>query len=253
MSRKPRSAPDPEVRRKVVVAIHRDLERDYENALQGPEKLEMLERVLLKARSDQPNHRPIERELFLAYLCRLRRYNFPPAADGGSAPAASLAARENYWRERRDECEQVSKEIRELAGLIWGEQAVFRRMIELSDKIWSDEFWSGLRKLDVAPRDILGTIDSLIPPALGRPITKQPLAVKALQSKLARNLSWPQVTRQVCDCGNLTHGPLCQDRLKKEVKAVERILSKYGIHVPSRQHQHPHCGEKPSPFPPRKK
>ena len=150
------------------------------------------------------------------------------AAGGGSAPDA-LATRENYWRERRDECEQVSKEIRELAGLIWGEQAVFRRMSELSDKIWSDEFWSGLRKLDVAPRDILGTIDSLIPPALGRPITKQPLAVKALQSKLARNLTWPQVTRQFCDCGKPPHDLGCKDRLKKEVKAVQKILSKYGL------------------------
>src|ERR1022692_3243493 len=104
MPRRPNSAPDPEVRRKVMEAIRRDLERDYETAPETKERLDSLERGLQQARGDQPNHRPIERELLLAYISRVRSYNFPLLLpDGDSVSDVSLAAREKYWRERPNE------------------------------------------------------------------------------------------------------------------------------------------------------
>jgi hypothetical protein len=234
MPRRRNSAPNPEVRRKVVEAIHRDLERDYETAPEMKERLDSLERGLQRARSDQPSHRPIERELLLAYVSRVRRYNFPLLSpDGDSVSDVSLEAREKYWNERSSEREQIWEEIWNLAGLLWGQQQA-RTMRGVSDRIWNDEFLRDLRERGVPPGEALETVKSLIPPAPGRPLTKRPLAVKALQLKITRDWSWPRVTREVCNCGQSTHGPVCQDRLKKEVKIVKEALSKYGIEIPTR-------------------
>jgi DnaJ-domain-containing protein 1 len=233
MPRRLRPAPDPVVRRKVVEAIHRDRERDNETASEVAAWWESLEWGLQQARHDQPNHRPIERELLLAWVSRIKRYNFPLLSpEVNSASDLSVAARDKYWSERLKEREQIWAEIWELAGFLWGQQQL-PRLREVSGNIWNDDFLKDLRERGVPPGDALEAVKSLIPTTRGRRITKRQLAVKALQMKKTKGWSWPRVYREVCDCGQPTHGSVCQVRLKSAVKIVKHALDKYGIKTPT--------------------
>jgi hypothetical protein len=136
LARKRRQAPDPEIRRKVSSAIRRDLERDLKDAPQSIETLNAYEAFLLQARREHPNHRPIERELPLAYFSRLKRYNrsrtLEADAVGTDLPDQAMRERNRLWAE-----------IWELAGLLWGEEAGLRRR-KLVDRALSNEFWKDL-------------------------------------------------------------------------------------------------------------
>ena len=227
MAKEPRVRTDAVFREKVLEAIRRDLERDLENLPQDVQRLNTLEALLLRARRDQPNYRPVERELWLAYLARKKRYAsslISPGHELGASPSVEVG-KESAGAER----EQLWTETRELEGLLWGEGRPRSR--EIAHRIWSDEFWKELRESGVFPQDAVPALNFLAPRAVGRPITKRPLAVKALQLKMAKSLSLGQLTREVCDCGKEQHDLGCQDRLKKEMKSVTKILAKYGIPV----------------------
>jgi hypothetical protein len=74
----------------------------------------------------------------------------------------------------------------------------------------------------------------------GRPATKRHIAVVALDTYLENpKVSWPQVFREVCNCGRETHGPACQEQLRQQVQDLKAVLGKFGIQMPKRIHKAP--------------
>jgi hypothetical protein len=69
----------------------------------------------------------------------------------------------------------------------------------------------------------------------GRPATKRHLAVVALDMWLADpKLSWPRVTRRVCNCGESEHSRGCEEQLRQQVNDLRSALKKFGIEEPAR-------------------
>ena len=70
----------------------------------------------------------------------------------------------------------------------------------------------------------------------GRPANKRHLAVTALDMWLMNpRLSWALVTRDICNCGEGTHGRDCQERLRQQVNDLRALLRKLSIQEPPRK------------------
>lgn len=70
----------------------------------------------------------------------------------------------------------------------------------------------------------------------GRPATTRFVAVDALELWLLNpGKSWTQVTREVCNCGQVEHGPVCHERLRQQINDLRACLKKYGIKEPPRK------------------
>ena len=64
----------------------------------------------------------------------------------------------------------------------------------------------------------------------GRPVKRRPDAVTALELKLANpKLSWTNLARKACWCGEAQHDSHCTQRVRQEVMALKRVLRKYQI------------------------
>ena len=64
----------------------------------------------------------------------------------------------------------------------------------------------------------------------GAPIRKRRAAVLAWEIKLARPATtWNALAAQFCDCGSAHHEFKCQDRLRREVGHLKRVLKKHHI------------------------
>jgi hypothetical protein len=66
---------------------------------------------------------------------------------------------------------------------------------------------------------------------LGRPPSKRDLAIRVYELRVAdeKVWTWSALARRFCDCGESVHGPQCQERLRREVGHLKKILSKYRI------------------------
>jgi len=70
--------------------------------------------------------------------------------------------------------------------------------------------------------------------ARGRPATKRQLAIQVLEERLLKRTSWTKLTRRrYCPCGEQVHNAACAERLRSEVRVLQKFLSKHGITVPN--------------------
>ncbi len=65
----------------------------------------------------------------------------------------------------------------------------------------------------------------------GRPVSRRPMAVKALQMKLSTNRKWREITSIICDCGKDIHTD-CVQAVRQSVIGLKRLLRKCGTEVP---------------------
>jgi len=73
----------------------------------------------------------------------------------------------------------------------------------------------------------------------GRPPVKRPIAVRALELKMAdRKLTWDDVATKVCDCGKKSHDEYCKQAIRVAVEELKKTLRAYKI---------PYCHELPLP------
>jgi hypothetical protein len=71
---------------------------------------------------------------------------------------------------------------------------------------------------------------AMAPRTRGAPVRKRLAAVLAWEIKLARPAeTWNALARRFCDCGNSRHDFRCQDRLRREVGHLKRVLKKHQI------------------------
>jgi len=64
----------------------------------------------------------------------------------------------------------------------------------------------------------------------GRPSTHKPVAVAALEARLADpRVSWRKLAQRLCHCPAKTHNFACQERLRREAGHLKRFLRKQGI------------------------
>jgi hypothetical protein len=64
----------------------------------------------------------------------------------------------------------------------------------------------------------------------GAPVKKRRAAVLAWEIKLAHpDETWNALARRFCDCGNARHDFYCQDRLRREVGHLKKVLKKHHI------------------------
>lgn len=59
----------------------------------------------------------------------------------------------------------------------------------------------------------------------GHPLTREPLARKALEMKTANpKLSWMRIAQKLCDCGNREHDYRCKENIRQGVTALKKKL-----------------------------
>jgi hypothetical protein len=65
----------------------------------------------------------------------------------------------------------------------------------------------------------------------GAPIRKRSVAVESfeLRTKDAKRWSWSALAVEFCECGARKHNQHCQERIRKQVGHLKRVLKKYAI------------------------
>jgi hypothetical protein len=61
----------------------------------------------------------------------------------------------------------------------------------------------------------------------GRRVTRRHTALRALQMKQDTNLTWKEITREVCDCPKRPHDKHCEQAVRQSVIGLKKLLSKY--------------------------
>lgn len=64
----------------------------------------------------------------------------------------------------------------------------------------------------------------------GAPPKMREQTIRALEMRLA-DRSWGSLTRALCKCGLPNHNLYCQDRIKKQVRRLKKLLDKYEISI----------------------
>lgn len=126
------------------------------------------------------------------------------------------------------ESRNLSKEIKELFGWI----------APVPKKGYSEESQIFAIKVLSEQGDTSSEITPLIHRMkLGRPgppIKKRRMAIEAFELQLQnkKKWTWSKLTKKFCTCGAQQHDFKCQDRLRREVGHLKRLLLKYQIAVP---------------------
>jgi hypothetical protein len=73
--------------------------------------------------------------------------------------------------------------------------------------------------------DIVAAANAVSQPLRGAPVTKRALAREALDERRRSGLSWTQLARKFCNCGQ-EHDSRCTERLRRRVMELERYLGR---------------------------
>jgi len=60
--------------------------------------------------------------------------------------------------------------------------------------------------------------------------SKRVQTLKILDARLANGWSYSMLASKMCDCDAKVHNSYCSERIRKRLKELESVLSKYGIH-----------------------
>lgn len=140
-------------------------------------------------------------------------------ADKLSAQQRSQLAREISGNAR--EMMKVAEEIKELLGWIYKGKRPLRARLDaayqLLDAGWPEEKVEEL--LFTGPRR-----------KRGRPSTRRQIAIWALETQLiSPHLTWPQLAKQFCQCGERRHTTACAKNIDTAVGELKKVLRKYGL------------------------
>jgi hypothetical protein len=65
----------------------------------------------------------------------------------------------------------------------------------------------------------------------GRPVTRRPVAVRALQMKIDTGKNWLAIAQEVCDCKKKKHDKSCREAIRQSVISLRRSLKNLGIEL----------------------
>jgi hypothetical protein len=65
-------------------------------------------------------------------------------------------------------------------------------------------------------------------PQKGAP-NKHPLTLAMFDARVANGWSYMELASKMCDCSLRNHNDLCRERIRKRLKELESVLSKFGI------------------------
>lgn len=141
-----------------------------------------------------------------------------------------------HLQERMASVRCVLEEVEELVDLLIPPLPVMSES-ERSQALHAAQ--SGLLAEGFSPLETLESLRVAQRKPHGRPATKRHLAVIALDKWLTNpRISWPRITREVCNCGEQTHGPACHERLRQQVNDLRSVLRRLGIQEPARKAAH---------------
>jgi hypothetical protein len=59
--------------------------------------------------------------------------------------------------------------------------------------------------------------------------SKRSHTIKMMDARIVNGLSYAKLANKMCDCELMTHNYLCRERIRKRIRELETVLSKYGI------------------------
>lgn len=126
------------------------------------------------------------------------------------------------------ESRQLSKEIKELFGWV----------APVPKKGHDEESLNFVAKVLMEQGDTVSNVISLANKMKrgcpGPPIKKRRIAIEAYELRLQnkKKWTWSKLTKEFCTCGAQLHDYKCQERLRREVGHLKRLLQKYQIALP---------------------
>jgi hypothetical protein len=69
------------------------------------------------------------------------------------------------------------------------------------------------------------------PTKKGRPVTRRPAALRALQLQIDTGRTWISITREVCGCPKEKHGKSCSEAIRQSAIGLKRFLRRLGIEL----------------------
>jgi hypothetical protein len=100
-----------------------------------------------------------------------------------------------------------------------------------------DHVWRQMHELiacdDLTYSALYPVVKKLLRKKRGRPITRGPIAVRALQLKVDKKWPWMRIANEVCDCSKGSHDGYCRDNIRQSVAALEKLITRCGLEVPS--------------------
>jgi hypothetical protein len=177
--------------------------------------------VHLKTKPPDPAKQPVSNNLVKAYLSRLEIH-----LDAIRRGASGLEA----------ECRNhptLLQELQEIETCILFRKTVTGKKIKLTaadeDVIGDWLVFTG-RSFSQA-KQMLRRMRQFLD-GRGAP-NKRPETLRMLDAKVSQALSYKQVTAKMCDCGLAQHTEHCEERIRKRIKELEKLLTKYTINQPS--------------------
>jgi hypothetical protein len=162
-------------------------------------------------------------QLALAWCRNQLRFLEPDLPVGTALTPTSLW---RYWIEHEEERKKFRLEQNKIMGYLVGPEEgstigdrVKQQMLELvsGDKI---------TYLALFP-----AVEELFENKRGRPVTRGPVAVRALQLKWDKNPKWQKIADELCDCGQRKHSESCRQSIRQAAMALQRLLNRQGLGV----------------------
>jgi hypothetical protein len=63
--------------------------------------------------------------------------------------------------------------------------------------------------------------------------SKRPETLKILDARIVHGWSYAEIAKRMCDCGATEHTSYCSERIRKRLKELKSILSKFGVQLPT--------------------
>jgi hypothetical protein len=122
--------------------------------------------------------------------------------------------------------EQVNSQLRELCSWVYDPKSPSEERKE-AQRIAGEYITLGI------PADLaLADIEKAGTRPRGKPVTCRTLAVTALEMRIKDSkLSWARLGNQLCRCGSKRHGAACSERIRSEVRELQKFLKRHAIAV----------------------
>jgi hypothetical protein len=131
-----------------------------------------------------------------------------------------------YWVEHQEELQKFHSEQNKIMGYLDGPAEA--NAAELWAKQQMLELVSGDRITYLA---LFPAVEHLFKKQPGHPITRGPIAVRALQLKWEKNPTWQKIADEICDCGQHKHSESCWQSIRQAAMALQRLLNRHGLGV----------------------
>jgi hypothetical protein len=168
-----------------------------------------------------------KRPVYSALLeAEFQRYDW--LLGGAFVDQMSKAGSEEEFRMTINEMHTVLAEVSEIMDWIHPQQ-------EPTSLDTAMKIAAMLRSANAPDKIIKETLDRTGKRDKGRPVTKRPIAILALEKQLLepeRNWSNQQLTQQFCNCGKDTHDNNCAQSMRQTIIKLKKVLAKYAPHLP---------------------